>query len=122
MKWCMITPDEKVKVHMRKCIYILSLSLVCVLMTGGSCRADWVLAPAGIDTEKIRSGGPPKDGIPAIMAPRFLDAGEAGFLNSADKVLGLVVDGRARAYPIRILSWHELVNDTVGEIPVLVSW
>lgn len=107
---------------MKRFYALLTILLACTILPSGASGADWVLAPSSIDTAKIQSGGPPRDGIPAIMEPRFLSPGEAGFLAGDDLVLGLVVDGDARAYPLRILSWHELVNDTVGGVPVLVSW
>ena len=61
------------------------------------------------------SGGPGKDGIPAIDSPRFTDAASAnGFLDPQDIVFGVFHQGQARAYPQRILVWHEIVNDTLG--------
>lgn len=75
-----------------------------------------------IPINEIIAGGPPKDGIPALMNPEYLSAGEAAFLRNDDKVIGVVVNGEARAYPLRIMSWHELVNDRIGDLPVLVSW
>lgn len=65
----------------------------------------------------------PKDSIPALVHPRFVKAGEVGkLLNETDRVLGVFLKGEAKAFPIRILNWHELVNDQVGGDPVLVSW
>ena len=75
-----------------------------------------------IDADDIQSGGPPRDGIPALFSPVMVPAGEASFLDAGDRVLGVNLGGEARAYPLRILSWHELVNDTVGGDPLLVSW
>jgi len=76
-----------------------------------------------IPLRDIQSGGPPKDGIPALTQPAFVSAAEADhFLRSFDIVLGLELDGEAKAYPIRILNWHEVINDRVGPQPVLVSW
>ena len=63
--------------------------------------------------EAVRSGGPGKDGIPSIDRPRFLSATEAN-LDEQDKVIGVYHRGQARAYPQRILVWHEIVNDRVG--------
>jgi hypothetical protein len=107
---------------MKRLIALLAVLVTFAIVPPGTSRANWVMTPSSIDTERIQSGGPPMDGIPAIMEPRFLAAAEAGFLAGDDMVLGLSVNGDARAYPLRILSWHELVNDTVGETPVLVSW
>ena len=65
----------------------------------------------------------PRDAIPALVRPRFVSAEEVGGkLKDADRVLGVSLNGEAKAYPVRILNWHELVNDSVGGRPVLVSW
>jgi hypothetical protein len=72
--------------------------------------------------DEIQSGGPPKDGIPAIDAPRFVSVGSASFLRDREPVIALEVDGEVRAYPIQILMWHEIVNDEVGGTPVTVTF
>ncbi|MGM0584862.1 MAG: DUF3179 domain-containing protein [Pseudomonadota bacterium] len=73
--------------------------------------------------EEIFSGGPPKDGIPSIDAPRFDPVAE-GRARHADRepVMSVEIDGDARAYPLSILVWHEIVNDTVGGVPVAVTF
>ncbi len=75
-----------------------------------------------IPIEQIHSGGPPKDGIPAIDKPDFLSAGFAAFLRNDDTVLGMTRAGISRAYPLRILNWHEVVNDHYGKDPVVISF
>lgn len=75
-----------------------------------------------VDPDDIRSGGPPPDGIPSIDDPRFLAPAAVDFLAENEPVLAVEVDGDARAYPIQILMWHELVNDTIGGTPVTVSY
>jgi thiol-disulfide isomerase/thioredoxin len=71
----------------------------------------------------ILSGGPSKDGIPAIDTPKFVSIAEAGeWLSPQEAILLVQVDGDARAYPIQILMWHEIVNDTVGELPLAVTF
>ena len=75
-----------------------------------------------IDFGEIISGGPPKDGIPSIDAPEFVPVGEADGLAPTEPVIGLTVNGDARAYPLGILIWHEIVNDTVGGVPVTVTY
>lgn len=76
-----------------------------------------------IPLEEIQGGGPPRDGIPAIMEPKFVSAKEAGkFLSDGDLVLGVYENGVAKAYPVKILNWHEIVNDEVGGRPVAVTW
>ncbi|MGH6899651.1 MAG: DUF3179 domain-containing protein [Geminicoccaceae bacterium] len=71
--------------------------------------------------DEIISGGPPKDGIPSIDDPTFVPVTEAE-LPDNEPVIGLVIDGDARAYPLRILIWHEIVNDVVGGVPVAVTY
>lgn len=66
-----------------------------------------------IPKQEILKGGPPRDGIPAINRPKFVKAKKAVFLTSEDRVLGIEIDGEARAYPIKILNWHEIVNDSI---------
>lgn len=75
-----------------------------------------------IPLEEIHEGGPPKDGIPAIFNPQFVSAGEANYLEPKDRVVGLEVNGEAKAYPIKILNWHELVNDLVGGKAVFMTY
>jgi hypothetical protein len=70
----------------------------------------------------ILSGGPPKDGIPAIDDPKFEAVPSIADLAPHEPVIGLDVGGDARAYPLRVLIWHEIVNDTVGGKPVTVTY
>ncbi len=71
----------------------------------------------------ILSGGPPKDGIPAIDSPKFVTVAEAkGWLKDVEPVILVQADGDARAYPLQILMWHEIVNDTVGGVPLAVTF
>jgi hypothetical protein len=71
--------------------------------------------------DEIFSGGPPKDGIPAIDDPVFVPVGEAE-LPDREPVIGLTIGDDSRAYPLRILMWHEIVNDVVGGVPVAVTF
>ena len=98
---------------------MLTFILVILLCTPAMA---WDFDKHAIPTDEIMSGGPPKDGIPALMEPDYLSADKAFFLKGDDQVIGVVVNGVARAYPLRIMSWHELVNDRFGGVPVLVSW
>ena len=83
-------------------------------------NTDFSKTSVGFD--EIMSGGPPKDGIPSIDAPEFVAVAEAVDLVATEPVIGLVVAGDARAYPLRILIRHEIVNDTVGGVPVAVTY
>ncbi len=72
---------------------------------------------------EIISGGPPKDGIPALSDPQFLDVAQESRVELVEPVIAVEIDGaRPRAYPIRYLTWHEIVNDTVGGVPVAVTF
>ncbi len=75
-----------------------------------------------IDLRKILSGGPPKDGIPSIDNPVFKPVSEEKTLTPTAPVIGLEINGEARAYPLQILMWHEIVNDMVGGKPVTVTY
>ena len=64
-----------------------------------------------------------KEGIPSIDNPRFVGPGEADQqMQSFERVLGVSINGDHRAYPLNMLSRHEIVNDTVGGVPVAVTW
>jgi len=72
---------------------------------------------------EILSGGPPKDGIPAIDEPKFVSVDEAdAWLRPQEPVILVQVGDDARAYPVQILMWHEIVNDTIGGVPVVVTY
>lgn len=75
-----------------------------------------------IPLDGILDGGPGKDGIPSIDEPKFISAEEATFLNDSDRGIGLTVDGESKFYPYRILVWHEIANDTIAGMPVLVTY
>lgn len=76
-----------------------------------------------IPLNEILSGGPPKDGIPSIDSPKFVSTSEADkFLNDEETGTGLCLSGDCRFYPYQILVWHEIVNDTVGGQPALITY
>lgn len=109
---------------------ILFLTLLVLLFTtynsySGSFLGDYNgfdVSNSLVSKEKIFSGGPPKDGIPAILSPKFESASEASWLKSTDLVTGVEIEGVFKAYPLRILVWHEVVNDKVGNKPIMVSY
>ncbi len=76
-----------------------------------------------IDPSEILSGGPPPDGIPPVDNPQFVSVGEADeWLNDPEPILVVDIDGDVRGYPLQILIWHEIVNDTVGGLPLAVTY
>jgi hypothetical protein len=79
--------------------------------------------PSLVDPDEIISGGPPPDGIPPIEEPLFLPVIEAlERFDPAEAVVALEINGEARAYPAQVMIWHEIVNDTVGGVPVSVTY
>jgi len=75
-----------------------------------------------VPLDKIKSGGPPKDGIPSIDNPKFVPVSESQFVPDTTFVIGLDINGEKRAYPLFIMVWHEIVNDSVGGVPVAVTY
>ncbi|SPH17646.1 hypothetical protein DEA8626_01170 [Defluviimonas aquaemixtae] len=89
-------------------------------------RGEWPKTDFGrsaVDFREILSGGPPKDGIPALDDPRMIPVGRETRLADTEPVLVLELSGQpAHAWPIRYLTWHEIVNDQVGGTPVAVTF
>lgn len=73
--------------------------------------------------DEIFAGGPPKDGIPAIDRPQFVSVSAANeWIEPQEPVVVVQIGAEARAYPIQILMWHEIVNDTIADVPVAVTF
>jgi hypothetical protein len=89
-------------------------------LTVGFGRTDFTRH--SVPFSEFQSGGPPRDGIPSIDRPRFLAVASTRFLADREPVVALEVDGDARAYPLQVLTWHEIVNDVVGGTPVAVTF
>ena len=106
-------------------IWIVCTSLLAQADPAQWTREGWTktdFTKKRISWEEVLSGGPPKDGIPSIDKPVFKPVAEGTELADRDPVIGLAIEGDARAYPLRILIWHEIVNDTVGGMPVTVTY
>ncbi len=100
----------------------LLIFLLFLMFAPTAALADWDFSRHSIPLNEIQSGGPTRDGIPSLTNPRYMSARGADFMREDEQVLGVYLGGVARAYPTRILSWHELVNESFGDLPVLVSW
>ena len=114
-------------VRCRTALFVVVGVLLAPAAWGQPARwtAEWPntdFASATVPFDEIISGGPPRDGIPSIDDPRFVDIVDAVDLAPTEPVISLAIDGDARAYPLRILMWHEIVNDVVGGVPVAVTY
>jgi hypothetical protein len=104
------------------------LALTCVAVAALAASAGAVelrtdTTKALVPLEEIVSGGPPPDGIPAIDRPAFVTpATAASWLRPKEPVLAVRIGDDARAYPLQILMWHEIVNDTVGGRPLVITY
>lgn len=111
---------------------IIAAVLACVLTTAASAdpnfwKHEWPQTDFANTSVKnwveIMSGGPPKDGIPALNDPQFIVAEQESGIAGNEPVITVEIDGeRPRAYPIRYLTWHEIVNDRIGGVPVAVTF
>ena len=113
---------------------LLALALALVLAPASEAQRSWGTdiirdtfgfaadAPSDVPWNAIMQGCPRRDCIPSIDDPAFIPAAEAELLDDDDLVMGLALGGVVRAYPTRILNYHEIVNDVVGDRPVAVTW
>ena len=107
------------------CCRVAAALLVCGFYAGlaGAAQLNgFELGGAAVPEGDIKHGGPPRDGIPAIDQPVFVMADEATNLVPESRVMGVIHNGVAKAYPILVMNWHEIVNDKFGSDPVLVTF
>jgi hypothetical protein len=97
--------------------FFLALSAQAESEMNGFSLKDALVSP-----RKIHAGGPPRDGIPALSSPEFVSVQNALFLKESDRVLGVSYQGTTKAYPIKILNYHEIVNDRFDETPIAVTF
>lgn len=103
-----------------KVAFVFSL-MALVSTVAAQTKNGFDLQGSLVPAEEILRGGPPRDGIPAIDQPIFMSATQAT-LTATERVMGVHFKGIARAYPIRMLNRHEIVNDTFGQTGVVVSY
>ena len=104
---------------------IAGLTMLLAGSVGLSRGVKFKLDPrkALVPIEEIMSGGPPPDGIPPIDRPRFISVKEADkWLKDREPVIAFQLQGDHRAYPLQVLTWHEIVNDLVGGKPVAITF
>jgi len=75
-----------------------------------------------VDVDELMSGGPPPDGIPSIDEPVWVLADSVDWLDGREPVIFINLNGQARAYPVQIMTWHELVNDVAADTPITMSY
>jgi len=99
--------------------FVFFIGTVSVILLGAVTASAQCLVPQ----DQIVSGGPGKDGIPSLTNPEVVSVVEGeSFMEIQDLVLGVVVNGEARAYPHAVLWWHEIINDVLGGKPITVSF
>ncbi len=116
---------------MRKTVRRLALAalltawIVPALANPSAWQREWPdtdFTRTSVAWSEILSGGPPKDGIPAIDDPKFRPASEITQIGGREPVITVEIGGERKAYPLSILMWHEIVNDEVGGVPVAVTF
>lgn len=105
---------------MKKGVFLL-FSIMLTYHSAGQDLKGFDLSNSLIPMNEIKDGGPPKDGIPSIDNPKFIKVQNAD-LSSEDRILGVYENGIAKAYPIKILNYHEIVNDTFDGKPVVITY
>ena len=114
------SPRARWVLYLPMAIVLLYIFTARVLYAGPANGFD--LSGALVPAQEIEHGGPPRDGIPALDRPRFITAGKANFLEGTDRVLGIDRNGVRKAYAVKILNYHEIVNDRFGQEAVVVSY
>ena len=101
---------------------ITALLLITNLAVATTSKNGFDLSDTLVAKDEILLGDPRRDGIPAIDKPKFVPGKQVGFLNPDDRVLGLINNKQAKAYPIAILNYHEIVNDNIGGERIVVTY
>lgn len=105
------------------CLIALAITLIVTSQISlAAPHNGFDLSNSSIAKDRILSGGPAKDGIPALDKPLFIAASAADFLQADDRILGIELNGVSRAYPIAILNWHEIVNDHIGQQAFVITY
>jgi hypothetical protein len=82
----------------------------------------FILSNPTVDPAGIIAGGPGKDGIPVVDAPEFASVAEATWVGPTTEVLGVEIGGESHAFPVRTLEYHQVVNDEIGGVPLVVTY
>jgi len=82
----------------------------------------FAIGGGSVPSDQILRGGPPRDGIRSIDAPEFEEPSRASWVAPATPVIGLAMGGEARAYPVHLMEYHQIANDRIGGVPVVVTY
>ncbi len=110
---------------MRPALWPLLLALTAVTLSAQARPGEWRTDTSkhSISLSELKPGGPGKDGIPALHDPKFVSTAEARrWLDQKEPVIAVEMSGEIRAYPLQVLIWHELVNDSIKGTPILISY
>lgn len=102
--------------------YMVFVLLMAAINVHAATMNGFDLEGSLVSASEIFSGGPPKDGIPAIDKPVFIKASSAKTMRDDERVLAITRNGISKAYPIRIMNYHEIVNDRFGEQAIAVTY
>ena len=107
-----------------------AIALLCLWLGQASANTDYrrhelpktEFLQHSVSLSDILSGGPPRDGIPSIVNPRLKPVSKIEGLTATEPVFGLAINGKARAYPLRIMMRYEIVNDELGGVPISLTF
>lgn len=108
--------------HIYHAVVVANIFWATGLAVAAEVKNGFDITDALVSSREILWGGVSRDGIPSINKPKFVDVHGAKFLRDRDRVLGVYRNGIAKAYPIRILDRHEVVNDRFGDEPITVTY
>lgn len=106
----------------RKWSAAMVLSFVAMVADADAGLLGFDLSNLTVPRAELLPGGPPRDGIPALTDPEFLPAARSAHVSDEDRVIGVFHDGVAKAYPLSLMNWHEIVNDVFGDSPLAVTY
>jgi hypothetical protein len=101
---------------------LLALAALFAGPAGGESLGGFELSRLTVPRERVVAGGPGRDGIVSVDAPEFSHIGEATWIGRDTEVIGVELPGESRAYPVRMLEYHQIVNDVVGGEPIAVTY
>ncbi len=105
-----------------KLLFLVIVSFLFVACIQADTKNGFDLSNSIINKDEILKGGPSKDGIPSIDNPKFLNIKDVNYLKDDDIIIGVEKNGKVKAYPTRILVWHEVVNDTIDGEAIVVTY